>query len=548
MEELINYVRKTFDDKTLRVVNFIERANLLVSEMKVDQVQEGDKLIKRMSPNIIELAYFRLCDEDPDFKHNMMGEIFLHYLEYILRDVRANWRIDINKLNQDLNSKCGYCDIALKNCPMKVLGYIKKCIRDSNLNEFVFFDNLMKSLNEPNFEGKIDEREALNIAEKILYLSKNPLDLRGAEFLIDTGSVKITGKDYGKIYYKAIDFELKKISFINNLDDYFNHDGGINGNFDIANPKVSNKFSYMFDNNPIELAVAIKDLCETAGINYKLVFSKVYIKLGKFENISKLAYYKEYINKLDTSLENNENITRELKDVLTYIRNYDKNPKLPYIKFDFLVYTKNSMILDNIVSILNKYCRTYNYLSNKNIIYVDLERFIMRAKDNYDVINQLERMYNENDFLVFANIEKATNINEYRLETFFQMVPKLSDKNRRAITIFSGDRKVTESLVKKYDSLTSMFNHIIDTGSYEAELVKDKIYKRIRRVGNISSQTRTKISEYVDKNYKQGTLNEAEFIDRVYSSIVFDKFKTEYENEDIRPENVKIEDNKVSID
>lgn len=304
----------------------------------------------------------------------------------------------------------------------------------------------------------------------------------------------------------------------------------------------------MFNNNPVELAVAIKDLCESAGLNYNFVFSKIYIKLGKFENISKVAYYNEYINKLEVSLEHNENVTKDIKEVLTYIRNYDRNSKLPYIKFDFLIYTKNSIILDNIVSILNKYCRTYNYLSNKNIVYVDLERFIMRAKDSFDVITQLERMYNENDFLVFANIDKAININEYRLEAFFQMVPKLYDRNRRSITIFSGDKNVLEGLIRKYDSVSSIFNHIIDTGSLEAEVIKEKIYKRIKKIGNLSNIAKNKISEYVDENYKQGTQNEAEFIDKIYESIVFNKFKNEYENEDIRPENIVIERNGVSLD
>ena len=145
MEELIQYIRKTFDEPTLKIVNFMERANLLVSEMKMDQVKDGDRMVNKPSPNIIELAYLRLCDEDPDFSHNMMGEIFLHYLEYILRDSRANWRVDTNRLNQDLNGKCLYCNIPLKSCPMKVLGYIKKCIRDANLNEPMFFYNLMQT-------------------------------------------------------------------------------------------------------------------------------------------------------------------------------------------------------------------------------------------------------------------------------------------------------------------------------------------------------------------------------------------------------------------
>ena len=547
MEELIEYVRNNFDEPTLKIVNFLERANVLVSDMKMEQIQEGDRVINKPSPNIIELSYLRLCDDDSDFNHNMMGEIFLHYLEYILRDVRANWRIDTNRLNQDLVGKCNYCNISLKNCPLKVLGYIKKCIRDSKLNEPVFFYNLMKNI-EPINEGKNDDNLANSVAEKILYLCKTPLDLRGAEFLLDTGSVKITGKDYGKIYYKTIDFEVKKVSFINNLYDYFASDGGINGSFDIANPEISTGFSYMFNNNPVEIAVAIKDLSETAGVNYNLVFNKIYSKLGKFENISKLAYYNEYLNKLENSLEHNETIIKDIKEVLTYIRNYDKNTKLPYIKFDFLIYTKNSQILDNIISILNKYCRTYNYLSNKNIVFVDVERFIMRSKDSFDVINQLERMYNENDLLVFANIDKAININEYRLEAFFQMVPKLYDKNRRTITIFSGDRNVVEKLVKKYDAVSSMFNHVIDTGCLEAEIVKEKICKKIKKVGNLSSLARQKISDYVDNNYKKGSQNEAEFIDKVYELIVYDKFKTEYENEDIRPENIEIKNKGANLD
>ena len=547
MEELIQYIRKTFDEQILKVVNFMERANLLVSEMKMEQVKEGDKVVNKPSPNIIELSYLRLCDDDPDFNHNTMGEIFLHYLEYVLRDVRANWRLDTNRLNQDLNGKCVYCNIPLKNCPMKALGYIKKCIRDANLNEMMFFYNLMQTI-EPVREMKVDENEAGSIADKILYLCKTPIDIRGAEFLLDTNSVKITGKDNGKIYYKTLDFELKKVSFINNLYDYFVSDGGINGSFDISDPKVTTGYSYMFNNNPVELAVVIKDLCESSNINYHLVFNKIYSKLGKFENISKLAYYKEYINKLDISLENNEAITKDIKEVLTYIRNYDKNAKLPYIQFNFLIYTQNSLILDNIVSILNKYCRTYNYLSNKNITYVDVERFIMRSKDNYDVIAQLERMYNENDFIIFANIDKAININEYRLETFFQMSSKLYNKNRRTITIFSGERKVLEGLIKKYDSVTSMFNHIIDTGALEAEIVKQKICKKVRKVGNLSQLAKNKISDYVDKNYKKGSQNEAEFIDEAYEAIVYSKYKAEYENNDIKPENVDLTKKEIKLE
>ena len=105
MEELIEYIKETFDEPMLKIVNFMQNSNLLISEMKIDRVKDGDKFINRTSPNIIETSYLRLCDDDPEFRHNMMGEVFLHYLEYILRDVRANWKLDINNLKQDLEDR-----------------------------------------------------------------------------------------------------------------------------------------------------------------------------------------------------------------------------------------------------------------------------------------------------------------------------------------------------------------------------------------------------------------------------------------------------------
>ncbi len=338
MEELITYLRKMFDDTTIKIINFMENANLLVSEMKMEQVKEGDKIINKPSPNIIEFSYLKLCDDDPEFKHNMMGEAFLHYLDYILRDVRANWRLDINRLKQELNGKCGYCNIKLNNCPMKVLAYVKKCVADERFNEQAFFEALM------NYPHKIavNDIEEENIAEKILFLCKTPIDLKGAQFLLDTDAIKIEGDDFGKIRYKTIDFDLKNVSLINNLYDFYELGIGISGDVDIASTKISNNYSYMFNYSPVELAVYTKYLCDSKKVSYYNVFNKIFIKLGRFESIPKLAYFNEYMKKIDTSFENSIALQKELRDVLTYIRNYDNKSQLPYVKFDFLIYTRDS--------------------------------------------------------------------------------------------------------------------------------------------------------------------------------------------------------------
>lgn len=545
MEELINYLRKTFDEPTLKIVNFMQNTNLLISEMKMEQVKEGEKLVNRPSSNIIETSYLRLCDEDPDFKHDMMGEIFLHYLEYILRDIRANWRLDINRLKEDLEGKCGYCNIKLKNCPMKVLAYIKKCAKDENINEYALFANL---LNIPPRLAPNDIEEN-NIVEKILYLCDTPLDIKGAEFLINSESIKIVKEEYGKISYKYLDFEVKKVSFINNLYEYFVEDKGISGELDIATLNISDKFSYMFNKSPIELAVYIKYLCDSKRVDYSNVFRKIFAKLGRVENVSKIAYYNEYMKKVDILLDNNEKLQNELREVLTYIRNYDNKIKLPYIKFDFLLYTKNSQIVDNVVAILNKYCRTYNYLSNKNILFVDCEMFIKRTKDNYDVIMQLDRMYNDNDFLVFTNLEKAIGINEYRLDTLLSTIPKFYDRNRKSVTVMCGEKAAIDKLLEKHEVLKNkVLKHVIDVDALDVEVIKEKVNKRLKRVGNVNSASKEKIDKYVEKQYQKGMVNETEFIDRICDDIIYNKFKTMEENDDIRESELPTLEQDVKLD
>ena len=522
MEELVEYLLKNFDENTLKVINFMRKTNMLTWNMKAEQIKEGETMVTRTSQNIVETSYLRLCDDSEEFNHDMMGEVFLHYLEYVLRDLRANWKFDITRLKNDLGTKCGYCNIKLKYCPMKVLAYVKKCISDEKLNENAVFDMLMKNKNE----YVEDENLEKEVMEKIYSVCKDKFDLCGSEFLVDTESVIIEKEESGKLYYRYLDFDVNNVSLINNLNDYFNMGEGLRGVLDLNQIEISKEFSYMFDYSPVELAVYIKYLCDMKKVRAYNVYDRLYKKIGKTENIAKVAYYKEYIKKIGNTIDNSENLKKELIDILTYIRNYDYNTKLPYIKFDFLLYTKNTQVIDDVVSILNKFFRTYNYLSNKNTLFVDLEMFIKRTKDNGDVIFQLDRLYNENDFLVFTNVDKAININEFKLSTFFTTIEKFYIRNKKSVTILSGAREGLEIMLNKYNHLrNNVFKHVLDVEYLDCELVKEKIYKKLKKSVNLTLASKEKLSEYIEKKYKKGMMNEAEFIDDICNDVIFNKFK-----------------------
>ena len=63
----------------------------LTWNMKLEPIKEGDKVVNKQSPNIVETSYLRLCDDSEEFNHNMMGEVFLHYVAVNHRNADSNY-------------------------------------------------------------------------------------------------------------------------------------------------------------------------------------------------------------------------------------------------------------------------------------------------------------------------------------------------------------------------------------------------------------------------------------------------------------------------
>ncbi len=526
-DELLKYVGENFDKPLLKVIYFMEKSNLLDSKMSVERVKEGDKYVNKTSNNLLEASYLRLCNTEFENK-NMLSEIFLHYLEYVLAESRSFWRFDIFNLENEFQKKCGYCNINLKYCPMKVLAYIKKCIADDNMNSEEFWNKLAGN----NIQYNNDQNVINEISLKISAVVKDMLDLKGAEFILDTETVDIISEDNGKIKYKYLDFNVKDVSFINELNEYFSTTDGLYAELDVNNLKISENYSEMFNQSPIEIAVYIKYLCESAGASFKSVITNIYQKFDvNIDKIAKMGYYKEYIQRTK-AIEGADKLQVDLQEIFTYIKNYYENAKLPYIQFNMLLYTDNTKTINDTVNVLNRYCRMYNYLSKKNVLFVDVEMFIKMTKDNTDVFMQMDKLYTENDFLVFTNVHKVKYLNEYRVDSFFVAIGKYYNKNPKSITILCGKKDVLYNLVSKYDDLMNVvFEHKLDIEGYDISLIKSKVFKKIESTFNLSEESKKNIEKYIDSTYQRGNDKEIDYINKIINEVIYNKYKY-LENED----------------
>lgn len=522
IDELLKYVGNNFDKPLLKVIYFMEQAKLLEANMKVDRIKEGDQVVEKPSNCMLETGYLRLCNTDFENK-NLMGEIFLQYLDFVLVESRSFWRFNIYNLEKEFAAKCSYCNIPLKYCPMKVLAYIKKCIADDNIDSKLFFDKLAgKDINYIK-DPKIITEIAIGVSSVV----KDMLDLKGAEFLLDTEVIDIIDEKNNKVKYKYLDFNVKETSFINELNEYFSTTEGLYGELDLNNLNIKENFSYMFNQSPIEIAVYIKHLCENVGIDYKDVFNAIYNKFDiNQEKIAKMAYYKEYLTKVD-NFDGAENLKQDLKEIFTYIKNYSENPNLPYIQFNLLLGTENTKTINDTVNALNRFCRMNHYLSNKNVLFVDAEMFIKTTKDNTDVFIQVDKLYNENDFIVFTNVHRIKYLNEFRVDSLFIAIGKYYNKNPRSMTILSGEQSVVYELVKKYDKLMDhVFLHKLDIEGYELDLVKSKVIKDIKKAFSIDEECKKDIEKYIEATYQKGKENEIDYINKIVNEVVFSKYKT----------------------
>ena len=113
IDNLVDYIKSNTDTDTLKIIDFIERANVLTYNMKIDRVKEGDRFVDKPT-NLLEASYLKMCSEDFEENYDMLGQFFLHYQDYILRDLRAYWRFNINNLEREFSSKCSYCNINIK--------------------------------------------------------------------------------------------------------------------------------------------------------------------------------------------------------------------------------------------------------------------------------------------------------------------------------------------------------------------------------------------------------------------------------------------------
>ncbi|MBR3512548.1 MAG: AAA family ATPase [Clostridia bacterium] len=530
IDGLVSYIRSIADEKFIRVLYFMEVSDILTYVMKKEGPPNSDKVKDKIEfPEYMEAGYLKLCSEDYEESSDMFGLFFLYYQGYLLKDERAFWKIYLNKPEAQFAAKCTYCNIPFNNCPMKVLAYIKKVCTDNHLdrNE-VFMRLLNRNVEEEYSRYSTDDNAISEVANRIIEITgSRKLDIAGMEYLLTTEAVKIIGEEAGKLKFRSLNFNLNNISFINNINAFYNYSEGIYQEIDLADPKFESDY-YMFEVSPAKVVAYFKYLCMQRNISEVSVLSKIYsiLKPSDDENVRRLAYYKLYVQKVNR-LDCDDEVKKQIIDVLTYIKNYYSIRKVPYIQFNYAFYTQNIDLTEKIINILNKIAIEFSYLQNTSTLFVDAEMLIKRAKDNNDVFFQMDKIFLDNSFVIFTNVDKIKYLNEYRVDTFFVALEKFVIPSRKLMFMLVGEKQTLEELLEPHKVLNEhLLNNKIYIKEYDAEAIKKKLLNRIKKVSDYNEGFEQRLSEYIDYTYEKSTVDENMYMQDVYNKVIFRKYDT----------------------
>lgn len=542
-EKFVLFLKEKLTKKELNLIKYIYDTNLLTYSMINETILENDKEITKPT-NILDLSYLKLCAKNFDDSSNLLEKIFLTYIGYTLNEYRNTWRLNLNNLETSLKAKCTYCNVQCNSCPFKLVTYINKCISDNKFNSRKIYDMLV---NEEEKNYIRDKYLVDSVANSINQYVTNSIDIVGAEMILVSNSIMIDSADDEKISYKYLDFNVKNNSFFNNLNDYFSNKG-IEETFDLKEIKFKDNFSYIFDKSPIELAVFIRYLCGKNNLLEQDVLNKILEKRDFKENEFRISYYNQYVHAIQ-ELDCSDKEKEDIISILTYIRNYYFNEDLPYIHFNIALYTKNNIIADKIINIINKYVRTFNYITNKPTLWIDTEMLVKRTKDSSDMIMQVESMYAKNDILIFENLGKIKNLNEYRIEGLLTAIEKFNSRNQKSISIFVECEDVFKDVTQKHPMIeNTIINKKIYIDGFNVQIIKDKIVQKLKNIMKPNKEFLDDLEKYIKDTYNPNTMDEYTYIDKLYNEIVFNKFKILNINNSFEKNDVPEKENVREID
>lgn len=239
------------------------------------------------------------------------------------------------------------------------------------------------------------------------------------------------------------------------------------------------------------------------------------VELTKENKDKKMAELFERIDDLYIT----EESKNTLKKMIEYMRKYNEGLQDRFISFDMCIYSKDNNAIDEIGKIILEAAVFFDYLESERIAKASLL--------NLENVNQVVEVYKSKlGMAMFSNMEIFNTLDEKeKLRFVLGMEQIMKEQEGKSFTVFTAASKETiqDMLSRENNTLKNNFDFEIVSIKPTVQDIYQELLNKLEEKEELTEKFKIKLLEYVTETYPNTDLDYSEYIEKLYTKIVFNK-------------------------
>lgn len=239
------------------------------------------------------------------------------------------------------------------------------------------------------------------------------------------------------------------------------------------------------------------------------------VELTKENKDKKMAELFERIDDLYIT----EESKNTLKKMIEYMRKYNEGMQDRFISFDMCIYSKDNNAIDEIGKIILEAAVFFDYLESERIAKASLL--------NLENVNQVVEVYKSKlGMAMFSNMEIFNTLDEKeKLRFVLGMEQIMKEQEGKSFTVFTAASKETiqDMLSRENNTLKNNFDFEIVSIKPTVQDIYQELLNKLEEKEELTEEFKIKLLEYVTETYPNTDLDYSEYIEKLYTKIVFNK-------------------------
>ena len=239
------------------------------------------------------------------------------------------------------------------------------------------------------------------------------------------------------------------------------------------------------------------------------------VELTKENKDKKMAELFERIDDLYIT----EESKNTLKKMIEYMRKYNEGLQDRFISFDMCIYSKDNNAIDEIGKIILEAAVFFDYLESERIAKASLL--------NLENVNQIVEVYKSKPGMaMFSNMEIFNTLDEKeKLRFVLGMEQIMKEQEGKSFTVFTAASQETiqDMLSRENNTLKNNFDFEIVSIKPTVQDIYQELLNKLEEKEELTEEFKVKLLEYVTETYPNTDLDYSEYIEKLYTKIVFNK-------------------------